>query len=85
MKASSIIKHKPYLIWSTTNYDNLSDEAVVEAVLNFGDWEDVQKLFKIIGIKKAARIFKKQTSGQRSNYHDKTKNYFTHYFAHHAH
>lgn len=80
MTVRDIIKKKPYLIWYTKSYDSLSDEAVVEAVLNYGDWEDVQKLIKILGIKKTAKIFRKQISGFRTNYDDKMKNYFTLYF-----
>lgn len=80
MTVRDIIKKKPYLIWYTKSYDSLSDEAVVEAVLNYGDWDDVQKLIKILGIKKTAKIFRKQISGFRTNYDDKMKNYFTLYF-----
>lgn len=85
MKTSDIIKNKPYLIWYTKNYDKLNDAAVVEAVLNYGDWEDVQGLIKLLGIKKIARIFDRQTKQRRCNYNDKVKNYFTLYFARHAH
>jgi hypothetical protein len=84
MTISEFIKKRPYLIWHTKEYDKLSKEAVVEAVLNYGDWDDVQKLIKIIGIKKMAEIFKKQISGFRTNYDNKTKNYFILYFKMHA-
>ena len=52
MKVNDIIKKKPYLIWSTKDYDSLSEESVVEAVLNYGDWNDFQTLITILGIKK---------------------------------
>lgn len=80
MTVRDIIKKKPYLIWYTKSYDSLSDEAVVEAVLNYGDWEDVQELIKILGIKKTAKIFRKQISGFRTNYRSEVKNYFKLYF-----
>jgi len=37
---NNFIKKRPYLVWYTKNYDNLSEEAVVEAVLNYGNFDD---------------------------------------------
>lgn len=84
MKASAIIKQKPYLLWSTKNYDNLSDAAVVEAVLNYGDWDDVQQLIKILGVRRVASLFRKQSSQRRNNYAPDIANYFRLYFKKHA-
>jgi hypothetical protein len=36
-------------------------ESIAENVLNFGDWDDVQELIRIIGIKKVAEIFWKES------------------------
>jgi hypothetical protein len=80
MKAQDLIKKKPHLVWYTKKVDTLSDEAVVEAILNYGDFDDVQKLNKILGIKKVAAIFRKQIRNPRCNYDLKIKNYFTLYF-----
>lgn len=80
MTISEFIKKKPSLIWYTKEYDKLSKEAVVEAVLNYGDWEDFKMLLKIVSIKKVAEIFKKQTSGFRTNYRPEVSNYFRLYF-----
>lgn len=84
MKPQDLIKNKPYLIWYTKNYDKLSNEAVVEAVLNYGDFDDVKKLIKILGIKNVAAIFRKQTRGPRCNYDVKIKHYFSLYFKKYA-
>lgn len=87
MKPQDIIKKKPYLIWYTKNYDRLSDESVVEAVLNYGDWDDVQELISILGIKRVAEIFRTQTTNRkwgRTNYRTLTKRYFDRYFQAHA-
>ena len=84
MTINSFIKRKPYLIWYTKNYNKLSEEAIVEAVLNYGDFEDSKKLFSILGIKKVAKIFKKQTARERVNYDPKILNYFNLYFKKHA-
>lgn len=84
MKASDIIQKKPGLIWYTKNYDGLSDEAVVEAVLNYGDMDDVRKLMQIVGIKKVADIFRENAFRQRTNYRPEIKNYFRLYFGRYA-
>ena len=61
-------------------YEQLSEAAVVEAVLNYGDWEDVQELIRILGKRKVAAIFRRQISRSRCNYQPKIKNYFHLYF-----
>ena len=80
MTISSFIKSRPYLVWHTKNYDNLSEEAIVEAVLNYGDFDDVKKLFSILGIRKVALIFQRESKGKRTNYRPEIKNYFRLYF-----
>lgn len=87
MTVQTFIKQRPELVWYVKNPDTLSDEAIVEAVLNYGDWDDVQKIFSLLGIKKAAAIFKKQTTRRRwgrVNYDPKTVHYFNRYFKTHA-
>ena len=84
MPIGDFIKERPHLIWYTKSYDGLSEEAVVEATLNYGDWDDVQKLFALLGIKKVAAIFWKQANQRRCNYRGPVKNYFSLYFNAHA-
>jgi hypothetical protein len=62
----------------------MSDDFILEQVLNFGDFEDVKLLFKIIGIDNAANIFNKQIKGKRCNYRPEIKNYFKLYFKKYA-
>lgn len=80
MKISDFIKNRPYLFWHTKNFNHLSEAAIVEAVLNYGDWNDTQTLIKILGYKKTARIFAKQARQKRCNYIPAIKNYFQLYF-----
>lgn len=80
------IRERKYLFWYVKNPENVSHESLVEAVLNLGNWNDVQKLFKLLGIKKVAKIFKKETGPKRMriNYRPEVKNYFSLYFKKHA-
>lgn len=80
MSLQEFIKKKPYLVWSTKNYDKLSNATILEAVLNYGDWDDFKKVIEILGIKKAAKIFREKSKQSRCNYRPETKYYFKLYF-----
>ena len=87
MTITDFIKKRKYLIWWVKDYDKLGAESIVEATLNYGDWDDVQTLIKILGIKKTAQIFRaksKLSPMGRQNYHAITKHYFTLYFNKHV-
>jgi len=74
------MKSRKHLVWYVKKPEDLPVESIVEHTLNYGNWEDVQTLIKIIGIKKMAEIFRKQTSGRRTNYRAEVSNYFGLYF-----
>jgi hypothetical protein len=84
MTLQQYIKKRPYLVWHTNNLDNLSDEAIIEAVLNYGDFSDVKKIIKMLGIKKVAKIFKKKNKQKRNNFSPKISNYFKLFFKQYA-
>ena len=71
-------------MWYVKEPSRLNDESIVEHTLNYGDWDDVQKLIKILGIKKTSKIFNKQISQRRVNYDAKILNYFKLYFSKYA-
>lgn len=77
------MKKRKHLVWYVKNPEDLNVESIVEHTLNYGDWDDVQKLIKIIGIKKMAEIFRKQTNNWRSNYRPYDIYYFTLFFNKH--
>ena len=81
--AQELIKNQ-HLIWYTKDYDKLNDEAIVEAVLNYGDWNDVQELFKIMGIKRVSEVFMTYAFRPRTNYFPDIRNYFNLYFEKYA-
>lgn len=87
MSVKNFIKKRKYLVWWTKNHDKLSNESIVEATLNYGNWDDVQELIKILGIKKVAKIFRAKSKPSpvgRQNYRPEIKNYFALYFNKHA-
>lgn len=78
-----IIKKKPYLFWYVKNIDNLSEESIVEAILNKGSFDDFLKLVDVLGMEKVGEIFYNQISIKRKNYNRKTENYFKLFFERH--
>jgi hypothetical protein len=74
------------LFWSTPDSlkPNLSQDVIVEQILNFGNGDDVRALLEWLGIDQTADIFYRQISQQRNNYHKRTRHYFALYFARHA-
>ena len=81
-----IAQHRE-LVWYVKDPRKLSDESIVTAVLNYGDWDHVQEMIKIMGIENAAAVFYRSSQPdkfQRTNYHPKTVNYFKLYFQKYA-
>jgi len=86
-KIKNFIKKRPYLIWYVKDIEQLNDESIVEHTLNYGNWDDVQTLIKIMGIKKVAKIFREKSKPSkmgRQNYEPKIINYFNLYFNRYA-
>ena len=72
---------------SKEKLDKLNEASIVEHVLNYGDWDDVQEMIKILGMKKTAEIFRQKSIPDkfgRQNYDPLVKNYFQLYFNKHA-
>ena len=80
------IKENSTLFWwiKEEKKENISQEFLVEIILNYGDIKSVKKLFELIGINNVAEIFFKQTSRKRINYHQRTVHFFNLYFNRHA-
>jgi len=88
MTINEFIKERPYLVWyvGKENLDKLNEESIVEHVLNYGNWDDVQKMIKILGLKKTAKIFREKSKPSkmgRQNYRSEIIRYFNMYFNKH--
>lgn len=78
------LKKRPHLLWYVNKPETVSQEAAVEAVLNYGNMNDVHQLISILGIKRVATIFEKQLKQKRVNYDPEIAHYFKLYFEKHA-
>lgn len=72
------------MFWGIGHIENLSNESIVEHILNYGDFADVQELMNILGKKTVAQIFFKQIKKRRNNYFPNITHYFKLYFKKHA-
>lgn len=84
MTLHDIFKAKPYLIWYVKNTDNLSEDSMLEHILNYGDWDDYQQAEQILGLAKTHALFKKLTQRKRVNLRPEIVNYFTRYLQKYA-
>jgi len=84
MTIKSFIKKRQYLLWYIKDLNNISQELIVESVLNYGSFDDVKKMINILKIKNVANIFRNQIKKKRNNYDPKIKNYFKLYFNEYA-
>ena len=87
MTIHEFIKKRRYLIWYVKDTDKLSTASIVEHVLNYGNWDDVQTMIKILGLKRVAKIFREKSTPDkfgRQNYRPEIKYYFSLYFQKHA-
>ncbi|MFT4305048.1 MAG: hypothetical protein ACMXX8_03065 [Candidatus Woesearchaeota archaeon] len=80
MSLKKFVKNRSHLFWYIGDLNQVSEPFILEQVLNYGNFDDVKLLFKIIGINKASIIFNKQIRKKRCNYRPEVKNYFKLYF-----
>jgi hypothetical protein len=76
------IRRHSLLFWYTPEdkKENISDEFLVETILNYGNLDSVRELIELMGINKISKIFFDSISKserRKRNYHDLTLNYFT--------
>ncbi len=84
MTLKKFIKNRSHLFWYIKDLNQVSDDFVVEQVLNYGNFNDVKLLFEILEINYVAKIFNKQIRKKRCNYRPEVKNYFKLYFKQYA-
>ncbi|MCX6766598.1 MAG: hypothetical protein NT170_02345 [Candidatus Moranbacteria bacterium] len=81
------IKKRKGLVWYVKDVTELGEESIVEHILNYGDWKDVQEMIRIMGIKRVAKIFWKESKPKRwgrTNYRPEIRHYFNLYFKKYA-
>lgn len=84
-----LIENNKDLFWFTPEdkRDQISEDQLVETILNYGDEKAVKQLLEIMGTDKVAEIFEKHinlSERRKNNYHELVINFFQLYFKRHA-
>ena len=85
-KGTYIQHHRP-LFWSVgdNKFSDITDELLVETILNYGTVDDVRELIKLMSLRQVAATFYKTTVNRnRHNYFPEVANFFNLYFKRHA-
>ncbi len=64
--------------------EDISEDILVEFILNYGSLEDVKELFRIMGIKETAKVFYQAEGRKKLNYYPEVYNFFDLYFKKYA-
>jgi hypothetical protein len=88
-EVKKFIDDHQYLFWYTQEpkSEKVTDELLVEMVLNYGNMNEVQELFKVMGLNNVAKFFfdsVNMSERRKGNYHELILNYFTLYFNRYA-
>jgi hypothetical protein len=85
-EVKKFIDDHQHLFWYTPQpkSETVTDELLVETILNYGTWEEVHNLFKIMGLQQVATIFWGMTGRKKLNFFPEIYNYFNLYFQKYA-
>ena len=72
------------LWWWVADVTKLSDESILEGVMNYGDWKDFLQLEKWWGLSKIRSLFEKMTSQRRINLRPPVRVLFRDYLTYHV-
>lgn len=79
-----VIQKDPSLVWYTKDRENLTDESILEHVLNYGSWGQFQSIISSLGMPEATKMYAKLADKSRNNLKPRVKHYFDLYFSTHA-
>jgi len=74
------------LFWYTPEdkKEEISEELLVEMILNYGDLEAIQKLIELMGIKKVSSVFFNAKGRKKLNYFPEIYHFFSLFFTRYA-
>lgn len=65
--------------------ETVSDELLVEHILNYGTLDDVRELFRVMGLDRVAEVFRGMKGRKAQNFFPEIWNFFNLLFTHYAH
>ena len=78
----NFIRENGSLFWYTPEDkgEKVTDELLVETMLNYGSLEEIQALFDLMGMREVVDIFRNMTGRKKMNYFPQVWNFFYLYF-----
>ena len=70
MTRDEFIENNKHLFWyiNKDKLPEISNDVLVEFIFNYGQWEDIKQLVKIIGFKELKRVYQNIKGRQIGNY-----------------
>jgi hypothetical protein len=70
MTRAAFIEKNRHLFWyiKKESIPNISNDVLVEFIFNYGTWEDVKELIKIIGFQELKQVYENITDRRIGNY-----------------
>ena len=86
LEVKKYINDHQHLFWYSPapKSETVSDELLVETMLNYGTLEQIHDLFEAVGLQEAATIFWGMTGRKKMNYFPEIHHYFDMYFKKYA-
>ena len=77
MTREQFIAKNAHLFWyiKKESIPNISNEVLVEFIFNYGTWDDVKELIKIIGFQELKLVYEQVTDRKVGNYFPEMLNY----------
>jgi hypothetical protein len=79
MTREEFIEKNKHLFWyiKPEKIKDIGNEVLVEFILNYGTWEDVKELIKILGYPELKRVYEGITDRKIGNYFPPVYNFLT--------
>jgi hypothetical protein len=80
------IRERASMFWYSPEdkTETVTDELLVETILNYGSMDDVRQLLQVVDTKWVSEIFRGMTGRKKMNYFPEVWNYFDLYFGKYA-
>jgi hypothetical protein len=77
MTRAEFIEKNKHLFWYMKKeaIPNISNDVLVEFIFNYGTWDDVKELIKIIGFQELKHVYENITDRRIGNYQPEILNY----------
>jgi len=60
--------------------ETVTDELLVETMINYGSLDNIHKLFEVFGLQETATLFRQMTGRKSMNIYPELRNFFELYF-----